>query len=94
VPADVTADAQGAKRLPYPPLPHGWRVSSEPGVSFEHEDGVRRVRSDGGATAHPLFEEQHLSAGFPQRSAAFRRAFNDVNLWHYAMLNVNAERKC
>jgi len=79
---------QAARRLPYPPLPLGWRVSSVPGFSFEHEDGVRRIRSDANVMEHPLFEEQKMSAGFPQQSVAFRRAFNDVNLWHYAMLNV------
>lgn len=87
-PNDIPAP-QAARRLPYPPLPLGWRVSSVPGFSFEHEDGVRRIRSDVNAMAHPLFEEQKMLAGFPQQSVAFRRAFNDVNLWHYAMLNVN-----
>lgn len=75
--------------MPQPPLPHGWRPSAEPGWAFEHVDGVQRTRSGGGASSHPLFDEQRLAAGFAARTPAFRRAFNDVNLWHYAMLNVS-----
>jgi len=78
--------------LDAPPLPSGWREIPFPGdgknleghSSFRHDDG--RVTPRG---VHPLFFERRVHPAL-SKHPDFGRAFNDVNHWHYAMLNDHA----
>jgi len=66
--------------LDSPPLPLGWVLGSD--QLFHHIDGRK-------SSTHPLFYEQRINRNI-SRLRGFKRAFNDANNWHFAMMNDRA----